>query len=73
MIKNKVYAAVSVRGNVALPEYYIHLALQESVRTGQSIPVTVDNIQEDQIMALVAGTVATFGGKETFNRAIPKK
>jgi hypothetical protein len=73
VIKNKVYAAVSLRGDVATPEYYIHLALQESLRTGQSIPVTVDNKQKDQIVALVAGTVATFGGENTFNLAIPKK
>ncbi|KAF9155005.1 hypothetical protein BG015_011335 [Linnemannia schmuckeri] len=73
VVKNKVYAAVSLRGNVDTPEYYIHLALQESLRTGQSIPVSVDNKQSDQIVALVAGTVATFGGKQTFNSAIPKK
>ncbi|KAG0274604.1 hypothetical protein BGZ96_004187 [Linnemannia gamsii] len=73
VIKNKVYAAVSVRGNVALPEYFMHLAMQESLRTGQSIPVTVDNKDKDQIVALVAGTVATFGGKNTYNRTIPKK
>ncbi|KAF8945596.1 hypothetical protein BGZ47_002356 [Haplosporangium gracile] len=54
--KNKIYAAASLRGNVVTPEYYIQ-------RTGQSIPVSVDNKQSDQIIALVAGTVATFGGK----------
>lgn len=73
VVKNKVYAAVSLRGKVATPEYYIHLALQESLRTGQPIPVSVDDKQADQVVALVAGTVATFGGNKTFNSAIPKK
>ncbi|KAF9922715.1 hypothetical protein FBU30_007156 [Linnemannia zychae] len=72
IINKKVYAAVSLRANVVTPEYYIHLALQESMRTGVSIPVTVDKNQPDQIVALVAGTIATFGGSTTFTYPIPK-
>ncbi|KAK3847934.1 MAG: hypothetical protein J3R72DRAFT_431096 [Linnemannia gamsii] len=71
VINKKVYAAVSVPGNTAIPEYYIHLALQESVRTGKPIPVSVDKQQPEQIVALVAGTIATFGGKSTFQYRIP--
>jgi hypothetical protein len=71
VINKKVYAAVSVPGNTATPEYYIHLALQESLRTGKPIPVSVDKQQPEQIVALVAGTIATFGGKSTFQYLIP--
>ncbi|KAF9121380.1 hypothetical protein BGW39_010580 [Mortierella sp. 14UC] len=71
VINKKVYAAVSVPGNTATPEYYIHLALQESLRTGKPIPVSVDKQQPEQIVALVAGTIATFGGKPTFQYRIP--
>ncbi|KAK3847935.1 MAG: hypothetical protein J3R72DRAFT_509334 [Linnemannia gamsii] len=58
-IKNKVYAAVTFRGNTATPEHYIRHTLQESLRTGGPIALAVDKEQPAQIVALVAGTIAT--------------
>ncbi|KAG0373759.1 hypothetical protein BGX24_011277 [Mortierella sp. AD032] len=70
-IKNKVYAAVTFRGNTATPEHYIRHTLQESLRTSGPIALAVDKEQPAQIVALVAGTIATFGAKPTFSNLIP--
>ncbi|KAG0278229.1 hypothetical protein BGZ95_004426 [Linnemannia exigua] len=69
-IKNKVYAAVTLRGNTVTPEHYIRHSLQESLRTGSSIALAVNREQPAQIVALVAGTIATFGAKPTFSDPI---
>ncbi|KAF9129326.1 hypothetical protein BGW39_004240 [Mortierella sp. 14UC] len=71
LIKNKVYAAVSLRGNTVASEYYVRMALQESLRTGSPIALAVDNEKPDQIVALVAGTIATLGASATFSASIP--
>ncbi|KAF9129329.1 hypothetical protein BGW39_004243 [Mortierella sp. 14UC] len=73
IIDKKVYAAVSIRGSTTTSEYYIHLALQETLRTGKHVPVSVakgieriDKQQPDQIVALIGDTFATFGGASTY-------
>ncbi|KAG0254363.1 hypothetical protein BGZ95_006066 [Linnemannia exigua] len=71
VINKRVYAAVSLPGDMASPPYYVRLALQESLRTGKPIPVAVDKKIPGQIVGLVAGTIATFGGRETFVGPIP--
>ncbi|KAF9129331.1 hypothetical protein BGW39_004245 [Mortierella sp. 14UC] len=70
-INMKVYAAVSISANTGHLAYYVRLALQESLRTGKPIPVSIDKKMPEQSVALVAGTVATFGGQKTFTSSIP--
>ncbi|KAK3847937.1 MAG: hypothetical protein J3R72DRAFT_509340, partial [Linnemannia gamsii] len=72
VVNKKVYAAVSFRANTSTPVNYVRLALQESLRTGKPVPVSVDKKVPEQIVALVSGTVATFGGKSTYTTSIPK-
>ncbi|KAG0271724.1 hypothetical protein BGZ95_000416 [Linnemannia exigua] len=71
VVNKKVYAAVSFRGNTPTSATYVRLALQESLRTGKPVPVSVDKKVPEQIVALVSGTVATFGGKSTYTVSIP--
>ncbi|KAF9119456.1 hypothetical protein BGW39_000287 [Mortierella sp. 14UC] len=70
VIDKKVYAAVSLRANTSTPAAYVRLALQESLRTGKVVPVVADKDSSDRIVALVAGTFATFGGRSTYRAAI---
>ncbi|KAG0373924.1 hypothetical protein BGX24_011055 [Mortierella sp. AD032] len=71
VINKRVYAAVSLSGDMATPPYYVRIALQESLRTGKPIAVSADKKVPGQIVGLVAGTIATFGGPETFVGPIP--
>ncbi|KAG0373761.1 hypothetical protein BGX24_011279 [Mortierella sp. AD032] len=72
VVNKTVYAAVSLRANTSTPVNYVRLALQESLRTGKPVPVSVDKKVPEQIVALVSGTIATFGGKSTYTTSIPK-
>ncbi|KAG0267952.1 hypothetical protein BGZ95_002690 [Linnemannia exigua] len=71
IIDNKVYAAVSLRENTKTPDHYVRLALQESLRTGKPLPLAVDPDSPDNIVAIVGGVLATFGGKTAFTESIP--
>ncbi|KAK3835596.1 MAG: hypothetical protein J3R72DRAFT_477400 [Linnemannia gamsii] len=70
VIDKKVYAAVSLRANTSTPVQYVWLALQESLRTGQVVPVVADKDSSDRIVGLVAGTFVAFGGRSTYKAAI---
>ncbi|KAF9129328.1 hypothetical protein BGW39_004242 [Mortierella sp. 14UC] len=70
-INKRVYAALTLPGNTPIPIYYVRLVLQESLRTGRTIPMSVDKQNPEKLVAVVAGTFATFGGATVFNRPIP--
>ncbi|KAF9091563.1 hypothetical protein BGX23_005040 [Mortierella sp. AD031] len=66
VIGSKVYAAVSLQGNIPISIRYVKVALQESLRTGRLVPVAGDKKQPDFVVALVQDTVVTMGGSQYF-------
>ncbi|KAG0373760.1 hypothetical protein BGX24_011278 [Mortierella sp. AD032] len=70
-LDNKVYAAVSFREKTFTSPYYVRLALQESLRTGKAVPLVVYPANIEHIVALVNGTIVTFGDRTIFIEPVP--
>ncbi|KAG0296600.1 hypothetical protein BGZ96_009032 [Linnemannia gamsii] len=72
IIGGKIYAAVSIAGNTELPPAYVRVALQESLRTGRAVMVARqrDKSIQDSVVALVADTFVTIGGRQIYGTSI---
>ncbi|KAF9093882.1 hypothetical protein BGX23_002774 [Mortierella sp. AD031] len=69
-VGSKVYAAISLEGNINVAIVHLQAALQESARTARPVPIAADKKQSDFAVALIAGTIVTMGGRQVYNHPI---
>ncbi|KAF9102097.1 hypothetical protein BGX29_004948 [Mortierella sp. GBA35] len=69
-VGSKVYAAISLEGNINVAIVHFQAALQESARTARPVPIAADKKQSDFAVALIAGTIVTMGGRQVYNHPI---
>ncbi|KAF9325263.1 hypothetical protein BGZ91_002495 [Linnemannia elongata] len=65
VIGGKVYAAISIQGNIHLPPAHTRVALRESLRTGKPVMVAQqgDKRFPDSVVAYIDDTFVTIGSK----------
>ncbi|KAG0053349.1 hypothetical protein BGZ90_006252 [Linnemannia elongata] len=65
VIGGKVYAAISIQGNIHLPPAHTQVALRESLRTGKPVMVAQqgDKRFPDSVVAYIDDTFVTIGSK----------